>query len=152
MALLEGADLRQRLALAPGHRRQVGLDVGELVAVTLAEAPAAGRHAAGDLDHLADAAPDQLVEEGVDDAVPRQQQAVEAGAAEQPADRVRQGKRVVEEASLPGGELGMGEAAPDPGLTRVVGGRRDRECSLHLPKRGRSARESLGRRPGLRAS
>jgi len=32
----------------------------------------------------------------------------------------------VEEAALPGRELGMGETAPDPGLTRVVGGRRDR--------------------------
>jgi hypothetical protein len=76
------ADPGQGRALLGGHAREVGLDVGDAIAVVAGEAPAARRQPTGDLDHLTDlAAIDRGAELGVDQVVPREEQAVEVGLA-----------------------------------------------------------------------
>jgi hypothetical protein len=102
VAIAQRAHPRQRLALALRHRRQIGLDVGEPVAVALAEPPASRGHPAGHLDHLADAALDQIVEDRVDDPVAGEEQALEGRAAERLARGEGQAEGAMENTPLPG--------------------------------------------------
>jgi len=84
MPLGQQAGFLQQLALEPGHVRQVGLDVGEAIAVALHEGQPARRQSGGDLDHLAHAAVlDRAGELAVDALVPRQHHRGEGNAAEQ---------------------------------------------------------------------
>ena len=69
VAAVRGDHPSERAALALGHLGKVALDVGQALAVALGEAPAARRHAARRLDHLADLAGlDSVLEQAVDDA------------------------------------------------------------------------------------
>jgi hypothetical protein len=81
---------RARLALAPGHVRQVGLDVGDPLAIALCEAHAPARHARGVFEHLRDVVfLDCALEQRVDCAMARDQVRLERPAPQQLAQHHR---------------------------------------------------------------
>jgi hypothetical protein len=74
VAIREGADPGQRAPLAPRHRRQVGFDVRQPVAVAVGKAPSPRRHPGGHLHHLTDAvALDRPLQKRVDRQVASQE-------------------------------------------------------------------------------
>ena len=111
----ERAGALQGPALAPGHLGQVGLYIGDALAVALREAPAARRHAGRDFDHLGDlAALDGRLQQPVDQQVAGEQEVFEPDSAERLADRHRRPRREVHQPPGRGleGRDGRGRCGP----------------------------------------
>ncbi len=118
---------RQPRALAQRHLRQVRLDILDAVAITPGEIPAARRQPGGDFDHLLHrAAAYRLIEQCIDGAMARQQEAFQRRPAQTAPAEVERPQRVIQRTPFRRHQPGMRQTMAIPDIAGVVRGGTDR--------------------------
>lgn len=132
MALVKRAHALERPALARRHGGQVGLDVGEPVAVALRKAPTPRREPGRHLDHLGDLTRlDRGLEPVVDRSVASEQIALQRRTADRAAGQHHRLQRVEQQPSLGGGQGRVRQTVARPDVAGVVRGGTDRVRAAH---------------------